>query len=92
VGALKDLGAYRGELKSMRASPAYRGKGAGKAILEHLIAEARRRGYTWVGLETGVPEPFLPARTHYASYGFSDCAAFADYVLDAWSVCMSRAL
>ena len=92
VGALKDLGANRGELKSMRAAPEYRGKGAGKAILEHLIGEARRRGYTWLGLETGVPEPFVPARTLYARYGFVDCEAFADYVLDEWSVCMSRAL
>ena len=92
VGALKALGGERGELKSMRAAPEYRGKGAGKAILEHLIAEARERGYTWVGLETGVPEPFVPARTLYASYGFKDCDAFADYVLDEWSVCMSRAL
>lgn len=92
VGALKDLGDHRGELKSMRAAPAYRGKGAGKAMLEHLIAEARRRGYTWLGLETGVPEPFVPARRLYASYGFTDCEAFADYVLDEWSVCMSRTL
>ena len=92
VGALKHLGDGRGELKSMRAAPAYRGKGAGKAILEHLLAEARRRGYSWVGLETGVPEPFVPARTLYASYGFTECAAFADYVLDEWSVCMSRTL
>ena len=92
VGALKHLGENRGELKSMRAAPAYRGKSAGKAILEHLIAEAQARGYTWLGLETGVPEPFVPARTLYASYGFADCEAFADYVLDEWSVCMSRAL
>jgi len=92
VGALKHLGDNRGELKSMRAAPDYRGKGAGKAILEHLIGEARRRGYTWLGLETGVPEPFVPARTLYARYGFVDCEAFADYVLDEWSVCMSRAL
>lgn len=92
VGALKALGEDRGELKSMRAAPEYRGKGAGKAILEHLIGEAEARGYTWLGLETGVPEPFVPARTLYASYGFAECAAFADYVLDEWSVCMSRAL
>jgi putative acetyltransferase len=92
VGALKQLDEGRGELKSMRAAPEYRGKGAGKAILEHLIAEARQRGYAWLGLETGVPEPFVPARALYASYGFADCEAFADYVLDEWSVCMSRAL
>ena len=92
VGAIKHLDEGRGELKSMRAAPAYRGKGAGKAILEHLISEARRRGYAWLGLETGVPEPFVPARTLYASHGFTECDAFADYVLDEWSVCMSRAL
>ena len=92
VGALKNLGEHRGELKSMRAAPEYRGKGAGKAILEHLIGEAQARGYTWLGLETGVPEPFIAARTLYASYGFTDCEAFADYVLDEWSVCMSRKL
>ena len=92
VGALKHLDEGRGELKSMRAAPEYRGKGAGKAILHHLIAEARARGYTWLGLETGVPEPFVPARRLYASYGFTECEAFADYVLDEWSVCMSRPL
>ena len=92
VGAIKHLDEGRGELKSMRAAPAYRGKGAGKAILEHLISEARRRGYAWLGLETGVPEPFVPARSLYASHGFTECDAFADYVLDEWSVCMSRTL
>jgi putative acetyltransferase len=92
VGALKHLGDGRGELKSMRAAPEYRGKGAGKAILEHLMAEARNRGYTWLGLETGRPDPFVPARTLYASYGFHECEAFADYVVDEWSICMSRAL
>ena len=92
VGALKHLGENRGELKSMRAAPAYRGKGAGKAILEHLIAEARARDYTWLGLETGRPEPFIPARTLYARYGFAECAAFGDYVSDAFSLCMARDL
>lgn len=92
VGALKHLDDTRGELKSMRAAPSYLGKGAGKAILEHLMAEARRRGYSWLGLETGVPEPFLPARSLYQSYGFTPCEAFADYVLDEWSTCMSRTL
>ena len=92
VGALKHLGDGRGELKSMRAAPEYRGKGAGKAILEHLLAEARRRGYTWLGLETGRPEAFLPARTLYAGYGFVECEAFADYVSDEFSLCMSRPL
>jgi putative acetyltransferase len=92
VGALKHLGDERGELKSMRAAPEYRGKGAGKAILEHLMAEARQRGYTWLGLETGRPAPFVPARTLYASFGFTECEAFADYVIDDFSLCMERTL
>ena len=91
-GALKALDPQHGELKSMRVHPGYRRKGVGRAILEHLLGEARARGYTRVSLETGRPEPFLPARTLYASYGFAECPPFADYVADEFSVCMSRAL
>src|SRR5262245_27809201 len=81
VGALKALDAGRGELKSMRAAPEFRGQGAGEAILLHLIGEASRRGYTWLGLETGRYDAWLPARNLYRKHGFTDCAAFADYVL-----------
>jgi putative acetyltransferase len=92
VGALKDLGNARGELKSMRAAPEYRGKGAGEAILLHLMAEAEARGYAWLGLETGRPEPFVPARRLYEKHGFAECPAFGDYVSDEFSLCMSRTL
>ena len=92
VGAIKHLDAARGELKSMRAAPDYRGQGAGRAILLHLLAVAGQRGYSWLGLETGVPDEFLPARRLYESHGFAECPAFADYVSDEWSMCMSRTL
>lgn len=92
VGALKELGEGRGELKSMRAAPDHRGKGAGRAMLEHLMAEARRRGYVWLGLETGRPEPFAPARRLYEGYGFRECPAFGSYIPDDFSLCMERAL
>ena len=92
VGALKHLDEGQGELKSMRAAPAFRGKGAGRAILAHLMAEARRRGYHWLGLETGRPEPFVPARTLYQQHGFAECPAFGDYVSDEFSLCMDRTL
>lgn len=91
-GALKQLDAAHGELKSMRAAPEYRGKGVGKAILLHLLAEARARGYARVSLETGRPEPFLPARRLYEAHGFVECPPFADYVLDDFSICMTRQL
>ncbi len=91
-GALKQLDPGHGELKSMRAHPDYRGKGAGRAVLLHLIAEARARGYTRLSLETGRPEPFLPARRLYEAYGFAECPPFGDYVADDFSLCMTRAL
>lgn len=91
-GAIKDLGHGEGELKSMRADPAWRGKGAGKAMLLHLLSVARARGYTRVSLETGRPEPFLPARRLYESHGFAICPPFADYREDPFSICMTLEL
>jgi putative acetyltransferase len=91
-GALKHLDAGHGELKSMRVAPEYRGRGVGKAILHHLLAEAKARGYARVSLETGRPEPFLPARRLYEAHGFVECPPFADYVLDDFSICMTREL
>jgi putative acetyltransferase len=91
-GALKHLADDHGELKSMRAHPDWRGKGVGKAMLHHLLAEARARGYARVSLETGRPEPFLPARRLYESHGFAECPPFGDYVADDFSICMTRTL
>jgi putative acetyltransferase len=91
-GALKHLDEYHGEIKSMRAAPEYRGKGAGKAILLHLMSEAKARGYTRLSLETGRPEPFLPAQQLYLSHGFTECPPFGDYVSDDFSLCMSKPL
>ena len=92
VGALRAIDERRGELKSMRATPDYRGKGAGEAILLHLVGEARRRGYAWLGLETGRPEAYRPAQNLYRKHGFVDCEDFGDYVGDEFSMCLSRAL
>ena len=43
-GALKHLDAQRGEIKSMRVTDAFLGRGIGRAILEHIIAELGTRG------------------------------------------------
>jgi putative acetyltransferase len=91
-GALKELDPGHGELKSMRADPAWRGRGAGKAVLDHLLHEARRRGYSRVSLETGKPAMFLPARRLYESHGFAQCPPFGDYVEDDFSLCMTLEL
>ena len=92
VGALREIDATKGELKSMRATPEYRGKGAGQAILHRLIDEATQRGYHWLGLETGRPQAWYEARRLYEKHGFTECADFGDYVGDEFSLCMSRAL
>jgi putative acetyltransferase len=91
-GAIKQLSESHGELKSMRADPAYRGKGAGRAVLDHLIAVARARGLTRLSLETGSTEGFEPARQLYRANGFDDCGPFGDYPLDPFSVFMTRCL
>lgn len=91
-GALKEIDPAHGEIKSMRAAPAYRGKGVGKAILAHLMDEAQRRGYARLSIETGRPEEFLPARSLYRAHGFAECPPFGDYVSDDFSICMTRLL
>jgi len=91
-GALKQIDPGHGEIKAMRSAPDYRGKGVGRAVLLHLLAEARRRGYARVSLETGAEPQFVPARGLYAAHGFSECAPFADYVPDPNSVFMTLEL
>ena len=91
-GAIKHLDDGHGELKSMRAAPAYRGRGVGKAVLLHLLDVARRRGYARVSLETGRPEAFRPAQSLYLAHGFAECPPFGDYVSDEFSMCMTREL
>ncbi len=91
-GALKHLDEGHGEIKSMRAAPEFRGRGVGKALLAHLLNAARGRGYRRVSLETGRPDPFMPARRLYESHGFAECPPFDDYVSDDFSLCMTREL
>src|SRR5258705_13690749 len=70
VGALKQLDPGHGEIKSMRTPAAIRRKGAGRAILAHIIEVARSRAYERLSLETGSQDGFKPAQTLYESFGF----------------------
>jgi putative acetyltransferase len=91
-GALKELDPRHGEVKSMRTAMSHRRGGVGRAMLEHIVAEARSRAYARLSLETGSMDAFLPARRLYESFGFSYCAPFADYAEDPHSVFMTRTL
>ena len=61
-------------------------------LVEHLLREARRRGYRRVSLETSVFPAFQPARRLYARFGFTECGPFADYADDPHSVFMTKTL
>ncbi len=91
-GALKRLDARRGEIKSMRVADAFLGRGVGRAILNHLIRQARARGMESLWLETGSSEAFIPALRLYESAGFTRCGPFDDYVEDPFSVFMTRTI
>jgi len=79
MGALKQLDAAHGEIKSMRTAPDRLRRGVAAKMLAHLLAEARRRGYRRVSLETGSNEAFAPARALYERTGFAETGPFADY-------------
>jgi putative acetyltransferase len=78
-GALKELDPRSGEIKSMRTADAHLRRGVGAAILDHLVTEARRRGYERLSLETGVGPAFEPALALYRKYGFTEGGAFDGY-------------
>jgi len=90
--ALKELSPTEGEVKSMRTPAVRRRTGAGRALLAHLIAVARSRGYRRLFLETGSHPAFTPAHTLYRSVGFTDCGPFGAYEDNGGSVFMSLAL
>nr|WP_321360858.1 GNAT family N-acetyltransferase [uncultured Hyphomonas sp.] len=80
IGAIKQLTADHGELKSMRTRKDSLRRGAATAMLEALLDLARQRGYRRVSLETGSGEAFEPALALYRKHGFKSGDAFADYV------------
>ena len=91
-GALKRLDAGHGEVKSMRTAVARKRSGIASMMLEHIIAEARRMGFTRLSLETGSAEFFAPARGLYEKFGFGYCEPFAGYRPDPLSVFLTRTL
>lgn len=91
-GALKELDPAHGEIKSMRTASRHLRRGVARAMLAHILAEARRRGYARLSLETGTAAAFEPAHRLYSSAGFGFCGPFADYAEDPYSVFMTREL
>jgi putative acetyltransferase len=91
-GALKEIDPAHGEIKSMRTAQAHRRRGVARAVLAHIVQEARRRNYARLSLETGSQPAFEPARRLYESFGFAYCPPFEGYAEDPNSVFMTMAL
>ncbi len=77
-GALKQLDASHGEIKSMRTASAHLGQGVATAILSHLIDESVRRSYLRLSLETGSGPAFDPSHSLYEKFGFECCGPFSN--------------
>ncbi len=83
--ALKELARRRGEVKSMRTSPAHLRKGVATQLITHLTAQARARGYVRLSLETGSGDAYEPALALYRRHGFVAGEAFGDYERSAFN-------
>ena len=88
-GALKFLNESHGEFKSIRVADQYRGKGYGKKIISHLIAEAKELKIKKISIETGSGEFFKSARRLFKNFGFEKCEPFSHYKTDVNSCYMS---
>jgi putative acetyltransferase len=89
TGALKRLDAHHGEVKSMHVAEVARRRGAGAAMLRHIIAAARAGGLARLSLETGSWAYFAPAHALYRGQGFASCPPFGDYAADRNSLFMT---
>jgi len=89
-GALKELNSAHAELKSMRTDPKHLRKGVAGKLLQHIINEARQRGYQRISLETSYT--FEPAIQLYKNFKFIPCEPFANYAKDANSVFLTKTI
>jgi putative acetyltransferase len=76
----------------MRTADAARGRGIGKAMLDHLIAAAKSDGMTRLSLETGSSEQFAAALRLYQREGFEDCGPFGGYIDTPFTRFFSKAI
>lgn len=78
-GALKELDASHGEVKSMRTADAFLRRGVAAAVLAHIVDVARARGYRRLSLETGTGPAFEASHRLYEHAGFRPCGPFGGY-------------
>ena len=81
LGSLKRINSDIGEIKRMFVDPASRRIGAGRAILEELLLEAKKVGYKKVRLDS--PKFMEAAHSLYRSVGFRDIDAYPEMEIPA---------
>ncbi len=84
-GALQELTAHHGEIKSMRTYQQHLRKGVAAKLLERILEVAADRQYTTISLETGSGPAFDPAIALYKKYGFESGGAFGGYEKSAFN-------
>ena len=84
-GGIQLFGTEYGELKRMYVRPAFRGRGFGKLMLDHLVDYARTRHVGVLRLETGVHQ--AAAIAMYEQAGFRRIRPFGNYTDDPVSRC-----
>ena len=89
-GALKFLEKDHGEFKSIRVHDAFRNKGNGIKVIEHLIYEAKRLEISRISIETGAGSFFIPARKLFIKCKFKPCRPFAHYKEDVNSIYLTK--
>lgn len=92
MAALRELAPDHAEVKSMRTAPTALRRGVARALLDHLIATARARGYARLSLETGTAAMFAAANALYERAGFADCEPFGGYPASPHNRFMALAL
>ena len=78
------------EVKRMYVRPAFRGRGFGRRLLDHLADHARTHGINLLRLETGVHQ--REAIGLYESMGFHRIPPFGPYTDDPLSLCYEKRL
>lgn len=91
-GALRELDAKSGEVKSMRTRGAYLRRGVGQAVLDCIVQTALARGYRTLHLETGTGPAFEAAHALYLRNGFVWSKPFGDYEASDFNVFMCKSL
>jgi putative acetyltransferase len=89
-GGVQLFGQEYAEVKRMFVRPAFRGRGLGRLMLNHLEGYARARGHHVLRLETGIFQTESIAL--YERHGFRRIPPFGPYWDDPVSRCYEKAI